>query len=107
MANYFRITAYHTELDSSIIMDAYGLFDKVWQFSSELVKKGFKILEVGNDEKFLDANFEKVDEISDKFMLRANMKGKPLASTYKVGNTEYQAVIVGDKIYIPDKEKTV
>ena len=107
MKNYFRITAYHPELDSTIIMDSNGLFEKLWQFSANLVKRGFKILEVGNDEKFLDGNFEKDTEISDKYILRANAKGKPLYSVYKVGNVEYHAIIVGEKIYIPDVTKTV
>lgn len=60
MANYFRITAYHPEMDCSVIMDSNGLFDKLWQFSADLVKRGFKILEVGNEDKFLDGNFEKI-----------------------------------------------
>ena len=42
MANYFRITAYHPEMDCSVIMDSNGLFDKLWQFSADLVKRGFK-----------------------------------------------------------------
>ena len=49
MTNYFRITAYHSVQDLSIIMDSYGLFEKLWQFSADLVWKGFKILEVCND----------------------------------------------------------
>lgn len=45
--NYYRITAYHPEKDISIIMDSFGLFEKKWQFSADLIKKGFKIL--GNE----------------------------------------------------------
>lgn len=72
MANYFRITAYHPVEDFSAIIDSYGLFDKLWQFSAYLVEKGFKIIAVGNDEQFLDGNFEKTDEIEkDKIILRA------------------------------------
>lgn len=59
MDNYFRITAYHPVEDFSAIIDSYGLFDKLWQFSAYLVEKGFKIIAVGNDEQFLDGNFEK------------------------------------------------
>ena len=39
--NYFRITAYNKEQDYSIIMDSYGAFNELWQFSSMLVDKGF------------------------------------------------------------------
>ncbi len=54
MANYFRITAYHPEEDLSVIMDTYGLFEKLWQFSADLIRKGIKVLEVGNDQKFIE-----------------------------------------------------
>ena len=46
MANYYRITAYHKEKDISIIMDSYGLFEKKWQFSADLIRRGFDIIEV-------------------------------------------------------------
>lgn len=97
MANYFRITAYHPEMDCSVIIDSNGLVDKLWQFSADLIKRGFKIPEVGNEEKFLDGNFEKDAEISDKYILSANAKGKPTPTTFKVGNVEYHAIIVGEK----------
>lgn len=44
MANYYRITAYHKEKDISIIMDSYGLFEKKWQFSADLIRRGFDIM---------------------------------------------------------------
>lgn len=44
--NYFRITAYNREEDYSIIMDSYGAFNELWQFSSCLVNKGFSIIAV-------------------------------------------------------------
>ena len=49
MANYFRITAYHPTENLSVIMDSNGLFEKLWQFSSFMVSKGFKIIEVGGE----------------------------------------------------------
>ena len=59
MKNYFRITAYNSAEDISVIMDSNGVFEKIWQFSSLLVQKGFKILEVGSEEKVLDGNFNR------------------------------------------------
>ena len=47
MANYFRITAYHPAKNICAIFDSNGRFEKLWQFSSYLVRKGFKIVEVG------------------------------------------------------------
>ena len=52
MANYFRITAYHPKEDLSVIMDSNGIFEKLWQFSAFMVSKGFKIIEVGGEDKF-------------------------------------------------------
>lgn len=54
MANYFRITAYHPTENFSVIMDSNGMFEKLWQFSADLVQKGFKIIEVGDSNKFLE-----------------------------------------------------
>ena len=57
MANYFRITAYHPEQDFCMIMDTYGLFEKKWQFSADLIKRGFKILEVSDIDQVIDVNY--------------------------------------------------
>lgn len=77
MANYFRITAYHPARNICAVFDSNGRFEKLWQFSSYLVQKGFKIVEVGGDDKFLDGDFPKVHE-SDKLILRACGRGTPL-----------------------------
>lgn len=44
MNNYFRITGYNKENDFSFIMDCFGMFEKLWQFSALLIEKGFKVL---------------------------------------------------------------
>lgn len=93
MENYFRITAYNSAVDISVIMDSNGVFEKIWQFSSLLVQKGFKILEVGNEEKFLDGNFDRAPEDKQKIILRACSKGQPIYN----GNT----VQVSGRYYIP------
>ena len=77
MANYFRITAYSPAEDVGMIVDSNGRHEKLWQFSAELVAKGFNILAVGNDAKFSDGNIPKTGE-SDKLLLRACMKGMPV-----------------------------
>lgn len=102
MANYYRITAYHIEKDISIIMDSFGLFERKWQFSADLIKKGFDILEVSDDSQFLDGNIERLtEEYPDKFVLRAYVEGKPEYLTHTIGGISYKAVKVGDKKYIP------
>ena len=76
MANYFRITAYHPAENLSAIFDSNGRFEKLWQFSAFLVQKGFKIVEVGSDDKFREGNIPKVPE-DTSLILRACAKGVP------------------------------
>ena len=95
MANYFRITAYHPTENLSVIMDSNGLFQKLWQFSSFMVSKGFKIIEVGNEDKFTEGNFDRAPEDKQKIILRACSKGQPVYN----GET----VEVSGKYYIPKK----
>ncbi len=103
MSNYFRITAYHPEQDLSIIMDSNGLFEKLWQFSADLVKKGFKIIEVGNDEKFIEGQISLCDPIPDEYILRAYSKGKPQYTTLAVDGITYKAICVENRCYVPDR----
>ena len=65
--------------------------EKLWQFSAELVAKGFKILAVGNDAKFTEGNIPKTKE-SDKILLRACMKGTPVqnGSLIEVSGRSYE-----------------
>ncbi len=107
MSNYFRITAYHPEQDISIIMDTNGLFEMLWQFSADLIQKGFKVIEVGNEEKFLEGQISLCEPIPDKYILRANAKGKPQYTTLVVDGIPHKAICVADKIYIPDRTQTV
>lgn len=78
MANYFRITAYHPKKDVCAIFDSNGKFDAIWQFSSLLVQKGFKLIAIGDDRKFLDGNRAKVEVSRDKIFLRACAKAMPM-----------------------------
>ena len=59
MANYFRIAAYHPAKNICAVFDSNGRFEKLWQFSAYLVQKGFKIVEVGADDKCLDGNIQR------------------------------------------------
>ena len=99
MANYFRITAYHPDKDISVILDSNGKFEKLWMFSSYLVQKGFKILEVGDKDKFVESTFPAIDEASDKIFLRAIDKGKPEIQTLVHQDRPCKAITVYDKIY--------
>ena len=76
MSNYFRITAYHPAKNVCAIFDSNGRFEKLWQFSAYLVQKGFKIVEVGADDKFLNGNIPKAPA-GDQLILRACAKEQP------------------------------
>ena len=99
MANYFRITAYYPEKDFSVILDSNGKFEKLWQFSSYLVQRGFKILEVGAKDRIVESTFPEIEEFSDKIFLRAIDKGKPEIQTLAHQDRPCKAITVYDKIY--------
>ena len=105
MKNYFRITGYCKEQDFCFILDCYGCFQELWQFSSYLVNKGLQVLEVGNATKFLDGNLDRIPKNVTKLVLRANADGKPVYTTLNIDGTTYSAVQVANKIYVPDKSK--
>ena len=77
MSNYFRITVYHPVHNISAIMDSNGKFEKLWQFSAHLVSKGFKIIEVGTEDKFLDGDLPKAEYDNIHVILRACKSDKP------------------------------
>ena len=89
--NYFRITAYNREEDYSIIMDSYGAFQELGQFSSYLVDKGFSIIAIGNEKFFNDGNIPKVEKETNKMILRAESNGRPIRNGKQIS--------VGDKSY--------
>lgn len=104
---YYRITGYCEQEDFCFIMDCYGMYEKLRQFSSLLVQKGLKVLEVGSDAKFLDGNIERIDRNDNKLILRATAEGKPEYVSQTIDGVTYKAVKVGDMIYVPDRAQTV
>lgn len=104
MANYYRITAYHKEKDISIIMDSYGLFEKKWQFSADLIRRGFDIIEVSDNTQFLDGNIERLTEPEpEKFVLRASACGRPITTIENVGGRNIKRIKVNNKFYNQNK----
>ena len=102
MSNYFRITAYQPEQDLSAIFDSNGYFEKLWQFSAYLIQKGFKIIEVGNEEKFDEGDMPKAERDTIHIILRACSQGKPANTTLTKNGVAYRAVTLENKTYIPD-----
>lgn len=91
---YFRVTVYHPAENVSAIIDSNGYFEKLWQLSAALVQKGFKILEVGADDRFLEGDLPKLEADSQHLLLRACKAGRP---DYTNGT-----VHIGGKVYIPE-----
>ena len=81
---------YHPARNFCAVFDSNGRFEKLWQFSSYLVQKSFKIVEVGETDKFLDGDFPKAPE-SDKLILRACGRKTP----ERKGNT----IAIHGKVY--------
>ena len=91
MANYYRITAYHSAEDLSVIADSNGKFEKLWEFSAYMVSKGFKVITVSREENFLEGDMPKIGIDTDKITIQAYAKGEP--------NVTGNKIIVGDKDY--------
>lgn len=107
MTNYFRITAYYEKEDLSIIIDSNGMFEKLWQFSSYIVQKGLKVLEISNADNFIDVNTKLAERDTQHVLLRAVHKGKPEYVNKTIDGNEYRAVQVDDIIYVPNKTQTI
>lgn len=75
--NYYRITAYHKDLNVCLIADNNGKFEKLWQFSSFFVCKGFEIISVEKKENFSFGNIPKANADKNNILLRACAKGRP------------------------------
>lgn len=103
MNNYYRITGYCEKEDFGFIIDCNEMFEKLWQFSSFLIQKGLKVLEVGNAEKFSDGNITKIPQAPDNLIIRATAKGKPEYTTQEIDGVIYKAVKVSSRFYAPDK----
>ena len=82
-----------------MILDSNGKFEKLWMFSSYLVQKDFKILEVGDKYKFVESTFPAVKEESNKIMLRAIDKGKPEIQEMTYQERPCKAITLYDKVY--------
>jgi len=102
MTHYFRITGYYPKEDICFIMDSYGMFEKLWQFSAFVISKGCKVLEVSTDEKFIDINIDKAKEDKTHVILRACGHGKPKYVEKTINGINYKAIEVNDKQYISE-----
>ena len=74
MNNYFRITGYDPKNDFSFILDCNGMFEKKWQFSSYLIQRSLKVLDIFD---ITDTNeLLAVPEDEEHIFLRASVNDK-------------------------------
>ncbi len=99
MSNYFRITAYHKESDISVILDSSGRFEKLWEFSSFLVGKGFSIIEVCKGDMIVKETLPSVKHESNMILLLGIGKGKPEISELEYQDRPCKSIAVFDKVY--------
>ena len=104
---YCRITVYHKEKNMSAIFDSNGMYETLGDFRVHLLGRGNTIIAASTDAQFLDGNFDKTDYDEEQITCRAYHTGEPIKITYEVDGVTYHAVQVDDKIYIPDRAKTV
>ena len=84
MNHYYRITAYHKNSNICLIADSNGKFEKLWQFSSFFVCKGFEIVSVAKEENLSFGNIPKANADSHHILIRACSKGKLTVSDNEV-----------------------
>ena len=106
MNNYFRITGYDPKNDFSFIIDSNGMFEKLWQFSSYLISKGLKVVEVSKLENIIDINIEPVEEDKEHLILRATADGKPEYHDMFINNINLKSIKLSDKSYIDKTSST-
>ena len=107
MANYYRITAYYPAEDFCFIIDSHGRFEKLWEFSSYLVSKGIKIIEVANGDTFLDGNMKRAKEHLEYIYIHSAQRGQPTKTTVTVDEKTYRAIEIYGRRYVPDRNEVV
>ena len=85
--DYYRITAYHSDEDISVILDSNGKFESLWDFSSLLVAHGFKVISLSKSNAFAESTFPLIDE-SKKLAVRAIAKGLYSRVVFRILKTE-------------------
>ena len=84
MKNYFRITTYSPEENISAIVDCYGKFEEIWQFSAYLVRRQFKIRAVSKEQAFEYGNISKAKPDDEHLILRACQTGEPIIQDNRI-----------------------
>lgn len=84
MNNYFRITGYYPQNDVCFILDSYGKFNELYDFSSYLIDKGVKVVKARAEGRFGFGNIPKATPDKAYLILRACDKGQPNLNGEKI-----------------------
>ena len=74
MNKYYRIKGYDPKHDFTFVLDSHGMFEKKWQFSSFLIQRGLKVLDIFNVTDTTEFLFVPEDE--SHLYLRKSVAGK-------------------------------
>ena len=107
MTQYFRAAVYNRTEDMSAVIDSNGMFENIDKFKAYLIGKGINVIEASDSGQFLDGNISKIGPVADKLILRAHANGRLEGIVHEQNGVKYRAVKVGDKVYVPDRGKTV
>ena len=105
---YYRMLAYLPNEDLTVILDTYGKFNKLWQFSVYMRELGFEIIEVSRGSNLIQCNFTNTctNTKSNKIYLRGLAQGKPEISDVEWQDRKCHAYAVGPcyiyAAYLPD-----
>lgn len=99
----FRVTVYHPTEDICAIIDTFDFVEKLWELSSFLIQKGFKIIDATNSDKFLDVNIGPTPNYVKRLIVRACDKGQPEKLMKEIDGKMHSAIRVNTRIYIPDR----
>ena len=89
----YRASAYHQEMDFSVIIDAHDIYEAKWLLGSTLVAAGFSQIRVTEIESIPVSNIQNVPLTKGSLLLRAISKGEPIrqpdAKSHQVGDKFY------------------
>ena len=69
-----------------------------------MVKRGIKILAVGDSDKFLEGDIRMMKEKDrENYVCRAYQQDMPTKTTYTIDGVTYEAYKVDDKTYVPNR----
>lgn len=105
--NYFRITCYCQNNNTSYIFDSNGKFSSLKEFIKFFEKENMNVICASSEKNMIDVNCGKCEKDKNEIILISLNKGKPEFTTYAINGINYEAVKVLNKIYIPDKTKTI